>query len=281
MLPCRSNFVEKVYFENQPPITRTEFIAGIGETSSLIEPIEAERLAKLLIGFSNTENLLESSLNAFKGMLLAQDTNILYDTQSIILIKEPKYFVRANIWPNLDTHTKASTRQYNNTYSYKVPHNHGFSFLTACHYGPGYTTDVCEMTLSRESYDRLKIGEEFPRSKIQEHQLKKGTALQFDSIYDIHVQHPPEDMTITLNLVFHEDILHIPQYVVDLERSVTVSRPNGSAYTRQRILGDIAMGLGNPFSKQINEILEQNCTPVHLRTVLEEARDASLILSKE
>lgn len=249
-----------------------EFVEEVGSIDRLGNDEQSSHLAALLVQLAGYPNLMESQLQKYRDLLISQKTDFYYDTQSVMLIQEPKYFVRANIWPNFSVNSPRAARQYESTYSYNVPHNHGFSFITACHFGAGYETDVCRMIIDREQYEKLQLGDGFEATPVKRYSLLPGRAFKFDSVYDIHVQHPPDCMTITLNLVFREDVLHIPQYVVDLNAMTLISRPGGSAYTRQRILADIAVGLGGDYQKRLDIIKELENSSHPLVSVIEEAQ---------
>ncbi len=53
-----------------------------------------------------------------------------------------EYYMRANFWPSADEHMFRASGS--GAFSYELPHDHNFDFLTVGYFGPGYTSDYYE-----------------------------------------------------------------------------------------------------------------------------------------
>lgn len=138
-----------------------------------------------------------------------------YSPQAIVLSPVTGgVFLRANIWPAPHDLCLQTSGAHN--FVYGTPHDHNFSFLTGGYAGPGYVSDHYEYT-----YDKV-IG--YPGEWVDLRHtgcttLSEGTIQLYRAHRDVHVQHPPESMSISLN------VLEVPQaqgwfdqYEFDVER---------------------------------------------------------------
>lgn len=141
-----------------------------------------------------------------------------YSGQTFIVARNPGYYIRANVWPpTLAPGAEATEEHFNRFYVYgeRYAHDHNFDFLTVGYYGPGYVTDIY-------SYDNThvkgEVGEPVQLHSEGRHVLEEGVMLLFRQGRDIHVQHPPDALTISLNFI--PDVAPaLTQYMFDVETS--------------------------------------------------------------
>ena len=108
-------------------------------------------------------------------------------------------------------------------FSYGVPHDHNFSFLTTGYFGPGYVSDYYDY--DPEAVDG-RLGEPLNLSFAGRSQLGEGKMMLYRAHRDIHSQLPPESLSVSLNIMDEGD--HVPwrdQYIVDLEAGTIARRP--------------------------------------------------------
>ncbi len=82
-----------------------------------------------------------------RGVKAAEDASD-YGPQVIMLSTlGSEFYMRANFWPSRDEHMfRASGRS---AFSYELPHDHDFDFLTVGYFGPGYASDYWEYDYER------------------------------------------------------------------------------------------------------------------------------------
>src|SRR5262249_50680818 len=86
----------------------------------------------------------------------------------------------------------------NHLFSYQIPHDHNFSFLTVGYWGAGYETAIYEYDRSRVSG---RAGEPVQLSFLERTTLPRGKVMFYRALTDVHCQEPPEEFSISLNLV--------------------------------------------------------------------------------
>lgn len=205
-----------------------------GESLSALEL--ADDLAALSMNTSLVKDAIEAQIDAF----LSGARQISYTPQSIILGSGEGFYVRANIWtpPRL---SGAIKEQEERIFSYRLAHDHNFAFLTAGYFGAGYRTEIFDYDPDRVvGY----IGEEVDLTLLEETTLPKGKVMFYRERRDIHIQHPPEELSISLNLMLlSDDSQNTEQYFFDTERNIISGIPE-AAYVYRRaslaaLLGDI------------------------------------------
>lgn len=132
--------------------------------------------------------------------------------QSVLLAVSRDFYVRTNIWLPLDDHDPNSGFE-RSLYSYDMAHDHNFHFVTVGYFGPGYETDLYR-------YDRSKVegfeGEFVELENCGREQLTPGRTMVYQAGRDIHTQHAPSEVSVSLNLMCRpRDIAITPQYIFD------------------------------------------------------------------
>jgi hypothetical protein len=195
-----------------------DFIAQLEDKGASLDSEEAVEAQAALLGrlWANRDFLIDAAIAALKERCGTQNQINGYGAQVMLLHRcEGKFFVRANFWPSLDEDpvARASGRSH---YSYDLPHDHNFDFLTVGYLGPGYRSDWYV-------YDHDAVagypGEPVDLMLTERGQLSPGRLLHYRAHRDIHFQLPPESLSVSINIVpEHPGLLWRDQYIFDLDR---------------------------------------------------------------
>ena len=198
-----------------PPLTLTEVTATLDQHGvDLADETSIARCATLLAGLQrNRAFLADRVIAALKASYADQLEINRYSAQVFLLHRSPRgFYLRANLWPAAgDAVTTASGPA---AFSYGVAHDHNFSFLTIGYFGPGYVSDYYEV--DPDTVDGRR-GEPLALKFVERSQLSEGKMMLYRAHRDLHCQHPPESLSVSLNIMDEGD--HVPwrdQYIVDL-----------------------------------------------------------------
>ncbi|MDX2211274.1 MAG: transposase [Sphingopyxis sp.] len=207
-----------------PPLDFAKVIARLEERGvDLASPDALPTYAVLLAGLSANRSFLADRVMAeLKASYGRQLDDNRYSAQVFLLHRSgQRFFLRANLWPAARDYAYATSGPA--AFSYEVPHDHNFSFLTVGHLGPGYISDYYEY--DAEGVDG-RLDESLNLTFVERSALGEGKVMLYRAHRDIHSQLPPESLSISLNIM--EEGEHVPwrdQYIVDLERGTIVKRP--------------------------------------------------------
>lgn len=116
----------------------------------------------------------------------------------VFLLAPPngRYVLRANFWPARgDAVVRASGTA---AFFYDLPHDHNFPFLTYGYDGPGYWSDYYE-------YDGATVcglpDEDAGLRFVERSRLEPGKLLFYRARRDVHVQLPPDSLSVSLNIL--------------------------------------------------------------------------------
>lgn len=186
------------------------------------------RCAALLAGLQRNRDFLATRVIAALQASYADQLEInRYSAQVFLLHRSPRgFYLRANLWPAATDAVYAASGPA--AFSYGVPHDHNFSFLTAGYFGPGYVSDYYDH--DPEAIDG-RLGEPLDLRFVERSTLIEGRMLLYRAHRDIHRQLPPESLSLSLNIMDEgEHVLWRDQYIVDLgqktdERGTIARRP--------------------------------------------------------
>lgn len=207
-----------------PVLNLDEVAARLDESGvDLADEGSIARCAGLLAGLScNPDFLADRVIAALKSSYADQLELNRYSAQVFLLHRSPRgFYLRANLWPS--QRDAAFTASGPAAFSYGVPHDHNFSFLTAGYFGPGYVSDYYDY--DPETVDG-RLGEPLDLTFIGRSQLEEGKMMLYRAHRDIHSQLPPESLSVSLNIMDEGE--HVPwrdQYIVDLEAGTIARRP--------------------------------------------------------
>lgn len=207
-----------------PALDLAEVAARLDESGvDLANEASIARCTDLLVGLQrNRDFLADRVIAALKESYADQLEINRYSAQVFLLHRGARgFYLRANLWPAAtDAVTAASGPA---AFSYGVPHDHNFSFLTAGYFGPGYVSDYYDY--DPEAVDG-RLGEPLGLKFVDRHSLSQGKMMLYRAHRDIHSQLPPESLSVSLNIMDEGD--HVPwrdQYIIDLEARTIAKRP--------------------------------------------------------
>jgi hypothetical protein len=200
----------------------------------------AEKLQRLAVNREFIRDALLGELRRIGG-----ERNLpTFAPQSFTIHRDPPFSLRLNLWlPQAGSARKI--QQEARIFSYDRAHDHNFSLLTAGVAGPGYKTRIWE-------YDRTTIkgygGEPVDMTYLEDTMLPVGKAMIYRPSCDIHIQIPPDQPSMSLNLLIAEkEIVDAPQYFFDVEAGTVV------------IMGDNEIGRRTGFLEAVGHFADENC----------------------
>lgn len=187
----------------------------------------------------NPDFLAELAIEELKTRCAAQHAGNGYGAQ-VFLLRPPngRYVLRANFWPaREDPITRASGPA---AFFYDLPHDHNFPFITYGYLGPGYWSDYYE-------YEGISLtglpGEDAGLRFVERARLDPGKLMLYRMRRDIHVQLPPDGMSVSLNLLGADPAQPwLDQYRFDISRGTIAA---GLTVTAAEALVAIAIHVGN------------------------------------
>ncbi|MHA4835466.1 transposase [Sphingopyxis sp. MSC1_008] len=207
-----------------PALDIEEVTARLDESGvDLTDEASVAHCTHLLAGLSrNRDFLADRVIAALKASYTDQLELNRYTAQVFLLHRSPRgFYLRANMWPSERDAAFAASGPA--AFSYGVPHDHNFSFLTAGYFGPGYVSDYYDY--DPETVDG-RLGESLNLKFVERHSLSHGKLMLYHAHRDIHSQLPPESLSVSLNIMDEGE--HVPwrdQYIVDLEHGTIAKRP--------------------------------------------------------
>lgn len=192
-------------------ITNIDDFAHLANAIDLDNEEEIRSLAPEMKKLCNNKGWLNDFiLEGLESPSTFQQDN-LYSSQSYILknIGE-KAFLRFAIWA-----PKSFGEQLDedNFFSYSTAHNHDFSLLTAGYLGSGYSTSIYHIDTPKDVTGFP--GEKIDINFVERFTLKQGRVAFYEAGNDIHVQHEPDDLSISLNLIVAQPQMDIRQLYFD------------------------------------------------------------------
>lgn len=141
---------------------------------------------------NNKDFLIDQVFAELKNCLQFQETNI-YVPEVLLLHTTSNYFIRANIWKPI---TKVEEQIPG--FRYDVRHDHNFDILTIGYLGPGYRSRAY-------TYDRTTcvgmLGETVDLTSEGVFTLTEGKVALYRAKRDVHIQLPPERLSVSINLI--------------------------------------------------------------------------------
>jgi len=207
-----------------PALDLAEVAAHLDESGvDLSDDASIARCADLLAGLGRNRDFLADRVIAALAASYADQLEInRYSAQVFLLHRSPRgFYLRANLWPAAGDAVYTASGPA--AFSYGVPHDHNFSFLTMGYFGPGYVSDYYEF--DPEAIDG-SLGEPLNLQFVERSALSEGKMMLYRAHRDIHSQLPPESLSVSLNVMDEGE--HVPwrdQYIVDLEKGTIARRP--------------------------------------------------------
>ncbi|HJU10475.1 MAG TPA: hypothetical protein VJ728_06350 [Candidatus Binataceae bacterium] len=163
---------------------------------------------------NNKDFLIDQMFNELKDCLQFQEANI-YAPEVLILHRTNDYFIRANIWKPV---TKVEEQVPG--YRYDVCHDHNFDILTIGYLGPGYQ---CRAYTYDSNACIGILGEKVDLRTERLFTLSEGKVALYRAKRDVHIQLPPERISVSINLIPKGAARNEPQLQFD-ESSGRITR---------------------------------------------------------
>ncbi|APE28188.1 hypothetical protein [Aurantiacibacter gangjinensis] len=215
---------------------------------------------------NNRTFLADMMLEELKqGVKAAEDASS-YGPQVMMLCPlGQEFFMRANFWPGRQDHMFRASGK--GTFSYELPHDHNFDFLTVGYFGPGYESDYYEY-----DYEAVAgaIGEKAGLRFVERSTLSPGKLMHYRAHRDVHSQLPPESLSISINIMHAGGAQGwLDQYCFDVEKDEisSVVSPGGS-----EVFLRVAVGLEHVEALDLAENFAANHKSDRMRLVALEAQ---------
>jgi len=210
---------------------------------------------------------------------IARQKNLIsFAPQSFIIYRDHPFSLRLNLWlPPVGSNRKIE--QEARVYSYERAHDHNFSLLTVGAGGPGYKTRILE-------YDCESVsgyaGERVEMTFLEDTMLPLGKAMIYRPHQDIHVQLPPEQPSLSLNLLIEEkEIVERPQYFFDLTAKSLVIMNDNEVGRRVSFLEAVGQFADEDSVSLLFDIARQNGNPLIRVAALDAIRTGFPELQRE
>lgn len=195
-----------------------------------VDPLDLGSVASaapMLGALVNDRELIVRPLN--QQLKLGYKTAMPGLEQSIPLAELEYFRLRANIWPS--TADVTAGRVLPDQFAYNNAHDHNFHFMTIAYFGAGYVTEIYEY-----DYERIEgyVGEPVDLRFQERTQFVSGRAMLYRASRDLHIQFPPEDLSITLSLMIElPELRSRDQFFFDLQhRTISGFSPNSETSKR-------------------------------------------------
>jgi hypothetical protein len=216
-------------------------------------------VAEMFQGLAANREYIRDALLAELGRIAGERHLTNFAPQSFIIHRAYPFSLRLNLWlPPAGSSRKVE--QEARIYSYERAHDHNFSLLTVGAGGIGYRTRIFE-------YDSRSIGgyagEHVEMTHLEDTMLPTGKAMIYRPHKDIHVQLPPEQPSMSLNLLIEEKaIVEAPQYFFDLETSSLVIMNDNEVGRRVSFLEAIGHFADESCASLLFDVARQNRNPM-------------------
>ena len=209
--------------------------------------------AYMLRRLANNKRFFLDFLNGQLRRVLQYDVKTDFTPPSFYLFSCDTFSVRAVLWLPCD----APDSEDATSLGYGVTHNHHFDFLTCGYYGPGYRTIVHLCDKRRMTG---LVGEQVEAAFQDDTLLTPGKLMFYRHTEDIHVQYPPESLSVSINLIFPSHPEALEQCAFDPETWV-ITRHLDPMRTTTRLF-QVARLLHNEQTvEQLLAIADKHCHP--------------------
>lgn len=207
-LTIRASGSEKISLE--------EFTEICNEQMDPEDEASVVAMAPWLQKLGNNKSILINHVNDYLATIADTEMSGGYTSQSFVISSLKGGYLRANIWVKSKSYA-GDTSWEDSLYTYNYPHNHNFQLLTVGFWGSGYRTDIYELEMS----DLLGYpGESVKLDFLENTTLPEGKVMYYRRSLDVHTQLPPEEFSISLNLMPADKSIAITeQYDFDLTSS--------------------------------------------------------------
>ncbi|AAW73405.1 putative ISXo8 transposase [Xanthomonas oryzae pv. oryzae KACC 10331] len=195
----------------------------------------------------------------------------------MFLVAGRGFFLRANIWTPLKL-SENFRSQEERVFSYRNTHDHNFHFMTVGYHGPGYETNLYQYDPSRV---RGYIGEVVELESLGRTMLQVGRVMVYREKVDVHTQFPPEQLSVSLNLMVTKKRECEPdQYFFDPSDGRIVEMPQIALVHKRASIVALAGQLANSDTADVIEslIIDAPCRRVREAALVAASTLSSTVL---
>lgn len=200
--------------DDQNGITLEEYIEFCHATPGLAEPEVTISTSGMLRRLANNSSFLADFLTEQLKQVEHYHLKTDFTPPSFYLYQCPEFSVRAVLWlPGEEIRDNDEAIAH----GYGVAHNHHFNFLTCGYFGPGYRTTI--YNYNPDHFAGL-TGEKVQLDLQEDTLLTPGKLMHYRHSRDVHVQYPPESLSLSINLIFPRHPDASIQSVFDLKHNI-------------------------------------------------------------
>ena len=197
-------------------ITLEEFCQKCQQLGPIARVSDYEKVIPLLAQLKQNKQLLvDFFLAEIASDWQLQQRNS-YSVQSFFLASNDLFEIRMNCWPSLKD-CNYDRAQFMKDNFYLLAHDHNYHFITLGLHGPGYVTDIFEYDINRVDHNNC-VGQDVEMDYTGRFNLADGDIMIYEANKHIHIQYPPDEMSISINIVPHQP-KRFEQYEFDLKNS--------------------------------------------------------------
>ncbi|PSH12430.1 hypothetical protein B7R74_20310 [Yersinia pseudotuberculosis] len=229
----------KVKTKENSSLTLKEFILFL-ETSGNLEKLRnsiyssevmSDTASQLRALAASKEHILSIIIKDLENTDHFQPQNY-EQTQGFVLHSTPYYTIRLMLW--IPPEHQAGTVPL----SYNIAHDHTVDLMTVGFFGPGYRTSLYEFDYN----EPIQRTDGLTRLDYKgEMYLRENEVIYYFANKDVHIQHEPESLSVSLNLVISKPDTSVRQTIFDIKP----------------IDGDGNLWWGNPRFNSIDKIISQ------------------------
>ena len=232
--------------KNTNQISVEEYIDYINSEIDLNDAESIIESAPMLRALANDQDLVANIFNKNIDFYLSGKSTEIYNPQSFMIAEKSSptknFYIRGNIWATVSTKSQLKALE-ERVFSYNIAHDHDFRFMTVGYFGAGYETHIYE---NESSALQGYIGEHVPMRLLEKTTLPFGKVMLYRPYQDIHIQIPPTELSISLNLMVRDKIPNgREQYFYDVDKQILVGYPYHAGSFNRCSLIQMASYVGN------------------------------------
>lgn len=180
---------------NLEEISLPRFIEEVNEWFESTETFNLSELSLQLKRLSLNKSFLANQISTDLGRFV---DGVLDDSDQSpvkLLYQNSHFLLRAVYW---ERNQIINSEQF-------FAHNHNFDFISVGYIGSGYETDIFEIADKTPNY---KKGSHLELKERGRYRLSPGRVFHYKHDEVIHIQHPPSEFSISLNLIRKDEALN-------------------------------------------------------------------------